>query len=260
VAHDDPQRWAAELLAGELSAAEAERLRHRIDADPEARAALACTEAAVAALRAWRQQFDALPPPPLPRPRRRRPVALAAAALLAVAAGLAWLHPRFGPVPVARPGWQARELEWAFGDRESPRPSARLEIDLAAGQGGPGGIGKGGPPDAAPVLRDFAWQFAFAFRVPAQLPGGFVLERGRPRSPRAVRLTYTAGDRTLDVWLQASPGPDKPPRALAAPRRSGPPLLAARRRGVAVAAAGVDRAAFADLISLFLPESVKESQ
>src|SRR5262249_35136644 len=144
VAHDDPQRWAAELLAGELSAVEAERLRRRIDADPGARPALARTAAAVPPLPAWRQQFDALPPP-RPRPRRRRPVAPAAAALLAVAAGLAWLHPRFGPGPVARPGWQARELEWAFGDRESPRSSARLEIDLAAGQGGPGGIGKGGP-------------------------------------------------------------------------------------------------------------------
>jgi hypothetical protein len=66
-------------------------------------------------------------------------------------------------------------------------------------------------------LDEFARQFDFRFRVPAGLPGGYVLERGSPLSERSIRLTYAAGDDRLNVVLEHVPGPDESGRLLPSP-------------------------------------------
>jgi hypothetical protein len=268
VTHDDPERLAAEWLTGELPPAEAEALRRRIDADPAARDALARLEAARAALRRWRATFARLPPPPLPRPRPRRRfiviVATAAAVLLAALAVWRWLAPT--PPPTRPDGggpppadWAADEFTGVIADEPAPGPTAELALRLGVpherGMGGPPGGDGGRQGEAAPVLRQFALQFQFAFRVPAELPGGYTLDRGQPLSPTAARLTYSADDKRMQVCVKASPGPDEAPRrAPAGP--GGRAVWVARRGGVAVAIDGpvADREAFESLAALFLPE------
>jgi hypothetical protein len=268
VTHDDADRLAAEWLTGELPPAEAEALRRRIDADPAARQALARLEAACAALRQWREGFDRLPPPTLPH-IRRRPRAwtfVAAAAAVLLVAGSAWFflaprptRPPEGGVPAPR-DWAADEFGGLIVDDADPEPAPELRLRLGVphdrGMGGPGG--KGGPPDdPTPVLRQFARQFDFAFRVPAALPGEYELDRGQPLSPTAARLIYSADGKRTFVYVKASPGPDEAPRQSAGPDR----VWTTRRGGVAVAVAGPlpDRESFELLVALFLPEEPKGS-
>src|SRR5262249_52415846 len=134
----------------------------------------------------WRTRND--PPPPAPGPTTPDWARNASARL----------HP---PAPVA------------------PVPGLSIQF------GGPRRFGRGGP-GGDPAREDQAAQTAavldavarhVAFRVPAGLPGGYVLERGSPLSERSIRLTYAAGDDRLNVVLEHVPGPDESGRLLPSP-------------------------------------------
>ena len=89
------------------------------------------------------------------------------------------------------------------------------KIDLKARlqrMGGPGHEGPDAGDEATIVLRRFAAQFDFDFRVPARLPDGYLLLRGQPLSESAVRLTYEAHGQQRHVYVKASPGhwPSRP--------------------------------------------------
>lgn len=66
-------------------------------------------------------------------------------------------------------------------------------------QGGTDASDPGAP--ANPALDGFAKQFDFKFRVPEQLPGGFVFSRGKPIHSKAVQLVYTGPSQPLIVFL-----------------------------------------------------------
>jgi hypothetical protein len=263
VPHEDPDKLAAKLLAGELSPEETAALRAEIDADPDARDALARLEEVVRALRTWRQTFDTLPPPVVPQlPRRRWLRFWSTAAALLVAGLVAWalLRSRPGSTPPAH---------WAQDEFLSlvtvPRGSAATgdpHLWLGAPGDGPqfGGPGADGrpdgapPPEAVPIFDQFRRQFDFSFRLPARLPHGYELERARPLSPSAVQLFYVAGDRRLQLYLKASSGPDQLSRLWEPAGQPGRRLWTARRGGIAVALEGeVDQSRFESLLPLFLP-------
>jgi hypothetical protein len=261
VADDDPDKLAAELLAGELPPTEAETLRRRIDADPAARDALARMEAAVEALHSWRATFDHLPPPPIPRPRRRslfRFWPAAAAAVLAVGLLVLWLVPRQKEPPAD--DWARAEFAGLVGDE--PEPGRVHELPMPAvprperRMGGPGGPDGGAAEEAKDVLRRFAAQFDFAFRVPAGLPDGYVLQRGQPLSEKAVRLTYEGDGKRRHVYVKASPGPDEAPRRSELPGAPVRTLWTTRRAGLAVAAdgPGIDQETLARIADLVVPD------
>jgi hypothetical protein len=203
------------------------------------------------------------------RRNRRHWLFVAAAAAVLLIAGAAWFFLRPAPptVPPDGDGGGPAPADWAAGefgglivDEPKPEPAPELRLRMGVpherGMGGPPGGDGGGPrDDAAPVLRQFARQFDFSFRVPAELPGGYTLDRGQPLSPTAARLVYSAADKRIAVYVKASPGPDEAPRQSAGPDR----VWTTRRAGVAVAAAGAvpDRDAFESLVALFLPEEPK---
>lgn len=90
----------------------------------------------------------------------------------------------------------------------------------APGSGAPvGPEGKsefGGAPAAEPAsdpaLMGFAKQFAFAFRIPERLPGGYEFVEGKPVNPRAVELVYRRGQSRQRIFLAPAAVPDAPVR------------------------------------------------
>jgi anti-sigma factor RsiW len=270
VAIEASDQLAADYLLGELLPAETDALRRRIDADPAAQQALLRMEAAISALQTWRADFNRLSPPSVPQVRKRwirhwLLAAAAAAAVLLAAVGWRLLSSPRTPTP-AQPAsreWAAEEFAGLIvreGSRgESHEMRFSLGVPHAGGVGGgpPGGSGdRGGPEDVEPILQQFARQFDFAFRVPAKLPDGYELERGRPISASAVHLTYSAGGRRLELYLKKSPGSDEPSRQSQMDGDAGPTVWISRRHGVAVAVDGPmsDRESVESLISQFLPQ------
>src|SRR5262249_12435228 len=255
VPHEDPDKLAAKLLAGELSPEETAALRAEIEVDPEARDALARMEEAVQVLRTWRQTFDALPPPVVPQLPRRRWLRFwsAAAAVLLVAGLVAWaVLLRSRPSSTPPPDWAQDELLSLVTAPPGPAATGDPHLWLGApgdgpGFGGPppGGADTGPPPEVVRLFDQFRRQFDFAFRLPARLPGEYELERARPLSPSAVQLFYAAGDRRLQLYLKASPGPDESARLWEPAGQPGRRLWTARRGGIAFALEGkVDQSRF----------------
>jgi len=78
-------------------------------------------------------------------------------------------------------------------------------------------------------------QFAFAFRIPPQLPGGWEFERGRPISETQVQLIYRCGDQSLSVFVSPAGGGDLEFRNVDIGGRK---MSAGRRSGLAMAFEG----------------------
>ncbi|MCW8132059.1 MAG: hypothetical protein KIS92_17055, partial [Planctomycetota bacterium] len=97
-------------------------------------------------------------------------------------------------------------------------------IGAAGGPQGGHAPAPGGPPEPAPsfggtpelpanpALEGFAKQFAFAFRIPETLPGGYEFLEGKPVNPRAVQLIYRRGQGRQIVFLSPASGEDAPVR------------------------------------------------
>jgi len=258
VPHEDSDRLAAEFLAGDLGPDQADALRRRIEADPDARAALDRLEAVVGALQTWRRSFVALPLPALPR-SRRCPFHLAPAAAALVAAGLlvsalVTRPSRPRPTPAGDEFLALAEAQRTLDAVEPPH--LLFEAPNEGPQfGGAGGMGpdRGDPaPDVVALFDRFRRQFRFSFRLPARLPGDLELERARPLSASAVELFYETPGKRLRVTLKPSTGPDE---VVHSRRLEGRLLWVARRSGLALALEGdgLDRDRVEALIPLFLP-------
>jgi hypothetical protein len=149
----------------------------------------------------------------------------------------------------------AADLAWA-GKTAPVAPadqSARMEFDTQGkGFGSEGAVGgapapgnmigrpadsDGGPPGDSqpPELDAFVRQFAFAFRIPQQLPGGWEFERGRPISESRVQLIYRRGDQTLSVFVSPAGGGDLEFRGV---QIGGRKMSTGRRGGLAIAFEG----------------------
>jgi hypothetical protein len=241
-------------------------------ADAAVRAAMERMWRTAAALRAWRKSHESMPAPvivPVASNVSRRwqfiGAAAAAAAIIVVgiavgvlsresrgdsnklAADLAWAGKT---APVAPAGPFAR-MEFdtqgqGFGS-EGGVAGAPGKMTGAPGilDGGPGSLGaapakggaRGGPPDDSqpPELDAFIRQFAFAFRIPQQLPGGWEFERGRPISESRVQLIYRRGDQTLSAFVSPAGSGDLEFRGVDIGGRK---MSAGRRGGLAIAFEG----------------------
>jgi len=87
------------------------------------------------------------------------------------------------------------------------------------------------PPEMEPFIR----QFAFCFRIPQQLPGGWEFERGRPISESQTQLIYRFRDQSLSVFVSPVGGGDLEFRAVDIGGRK---MIAGRRGGLAIAFEG----------------------
>jgi hypothetical protein len=132
-----------------------------------------------------------------------------------------------------------------------PAGRPRGGTSIGGGQGGKAGAAPPPAPPVKPEVAAFARQFAFAFRVPDQLPGGYSLAAGTPAAADRLRLSYRLADAELAVFLARSKGPDTAfePRAV-----HGRMLTAGRRRGVLLAFDGPlpEKTTPAALADLFL--------
>ncbi|MGE3807049.1 MAG: anti-sigma factor [Gemmataceae bacterium] len=284
----EANRLASELLAGDLTPEEEQSLRARIEADPEARAALERMQATVAALRAWP---ESLPKVAIPERRRRKlrpwlvlgPVAAAAAIFLAIQFSFQppdnvpnMMPPpggglqgggRVGRAPKVDPGWAEHEFAFLI-PKEKPGGKDRggNPKDKFGGGGPPGGGttgGEGGGPDGGPPgslggpqgskggANPYRKLVDFDFDLPEKLPGDFKLKEGEVVAKDVLRLSYVSGMRLLRVYLKKSEGPHAP----VDPMLKGK-ILAARRDGLALAVEGAELefALVEACLKLFVPD------
>ncbi len=280
----ETEKKVASLVAGELSQAQREALQEEIEKDQQARSLLEQMRQTADALSAWSESFEALPAPELPY-RRRFPllrVASLGAAVVLVSVVLIFRSP---PPEDAVPKVTVREksAEEKLSEeltlvREiaAGRLPERSEITSFAAAPAPPPGAPGAPPPGAPgapaapgdaqlrkQLESFARQFAFQFRIPPRLEGGFEIAEGVLITREQAMLVYKSKDekKEITVFLGKSAGPDTGFVKLQTGVHISL-LLAARKSGIAIGFDGVflDKQGAEALAKHFLPERAKEEE